>query len=77
MYIYNAHAWFSSLSDTKYMYQQTVFWLLPKLYLSENIPRGSWLVYEIELIDFLEVKIDFFDTLDVDKNEQLNLEEVI
>lgn len=50
---------------------------LPKLYLSENIPRGSWLVYEIELIDFLEVKIDFFDTLDVDKNEQLNLEEVI
>lgn len=59
------------------MYQQTVFWLLHKLYLSENIPRGSWLVYEIELIDFLEVKIDFFDTLDVDKNEQLNLEEVM
>lgn len=59
------------------MYQQTVFWLLPKLNLSENIPRGSWLVYEIELIDFLEVKIDFFDTLDVDKNEQLNLEEVL
>lgn len=34
-------------------------------------------MYEIELMDFLEVKIDFFDTLDVDKDEQLTLEEVI
>lgn len=43
--------------------------ILFKLYFLENILCGLWFVYEIELIDFLEVKIDFFDILDVDKNE--------
>lgn len=43
---------------------------------SDTIPGGSWLLYEVELLQVSDQGIDLFDELDVDQNEELTLEEV-
>ncbi|XP_061164535.1 peptidyl-prolyl cis-trans isomerase FKBP10-like [Saccostrea echinata] len=42
----------------------------------DKVPGGSWLLYEVELVEVSEEDIDVFETLDEDKDEHLNTDEM-